>query len=78
MGPINNIPTLVQIVAWHQMGNKLLSEPVMVYVTNEYMRYLASINQTHCLINPMNNPDFARWFQPFYNKKKTNTHNEYR
>ena len=29
-GPINNIPSLVQIVAWRQPGNKSLSEPVMV------------------------------------------------
>ena len=29
-GPINNIPALVQIVAWHCPGNKRLSEPMMV------------------------------------------------
>ena len=29
-GPINNIPSLVQIMAWHRMGGKPLSEPVMV------------------------------------------------
>ena len=29
-GPINNIPTLVQIMAWHRPGNKPLSEPMMV------------------------------------------------
>ena len=29
-GPINNIPTLVQVMAWHQPGDKPLSEPVMV------------------------------------------------
>ena len=28
--PINNIPALVQIMAWHQPGDKLLSEPMMV------------------------------------------------
>ena len=28
--PINNIPSLVQIMAWHQPGNKPLSQPVMV------------------------------------------------
>ena len=27
---INNIPALVQIMAWHRIGNKLLSEPMMV------------------------------------------------
>ena len=29
-GPINNIPPLVQIMAWHQPGAKPLSEPMMV------------------------------------------------
>ena len=29
-GPINNIPALVQIMAWCQPGNKPLSEPMMV------------------------------------------------
>ena len=29
-GPINNIPALVQIMAWHRPGDKSLSEPRMV------------------------------------------------
>ena len=29
-GPINNIPTMVQIMAWHRPGDKPLSEPMMV------------------------------------------------
>ena len=29
-GPINNIPALVQIMSWHQPGDKPLSEPMMV------------------------------------------------
>ena len=29
-GPINNIPALVQIMAWHWPGDKPLSEPIMV------------------------------------------------
>ena len=29
-GPINNIPTLVQIMAWRRPGDKPLSEPVIV------------------------------------------------
>ena len=28
-GPINNIPALVQIMAWHRLGDKPLSEPIM-------------------------------------------------
>ena len=31
-GPINNIPALVQIMAWRRPGDKPLSEPVMVSV----------------------------------------------
>ena len=27
--PINNMPALVQIMAWHQIGNKPLSELMM-------------------------------------------------
>ena len=30
MGPINNIPTLVQIMAWRRPGDKPLSEPTIV------------------------------------------------
>ena len=29
-GPINNIPALVQIMAWHRPGDRPLSEPMMV------------------------------------------------
>ena len=29
-GPIDNIPALVQIMAWRRSGDKLLSEPMMV------------------------------------------------
>ena len=32
-GPINNIPALVQIMAWHHPGDKPLSEPMMVSLT---------------------------------------------
>ena len=31
--PINNIPALVQIMAWHRPGDKPLSEPMMVSST---------------------------------------------
>ena len=30
LGPINNIPALVQIMAWHRPGDKPLSGPMMV------------------------------------------------
>ena len=29
-GPINNIPALVQIMAWHRPGDKPLSKPMMI------------------------------------------------
>ena len=29
-GPINNIPALVQVMAWHQPGDKPLTEPMVV------------------------------------------------
>ena len=32
-GPINNIPALVQIMAWRRPGDKPLSEPMMVSLT---------------------------------------------
>ena len=32
-GPINNIPALVQIMAWRRSGDKPLSEPIMVGLT---------------------------------------------
>ena len=31
-GPINNIPALVQIMAWHQPGDKPLFEPMMATI----------------------------------------------
>ena len=43
-GPINNIPALVQIMAWHRSGDEPLSEPMMVLFTDAYMRHLASMS----------------------------------
>ena len=41
---INNIPALLQIMAWHWPGDKPLSEPIMVsLLTHIYMCHLASI-----------------------------------
>ena len=34
-GPINNIPSLVQIMAWRRPGDKPLSEPMMVRFTTQ-------------------------------------------
>ena len=40
-GPINNIPALVPTMAWHQPGNKPLSEPMMAQVGDAYMHHSA-------------------------------------
>ena len=39
---INNIPILVQIMAWRRPGDKRLYEPMMVWSTDAYMRHSAS------------------------------------
>ena len=42
-GPINNIPALVQIMAWRWTGDKSLSEPMMTQFDDAYMRHPASM-----------------------------------
>ena len=42
--PINNIPALVQIVAWRHKGDKPLSEPKMTQFNDVYMRHWASMS----------------------------------
>ena len=43
-GPINNIPALVQVMAWRRSGDKPLSDPMMVKFTDAYMRHSASMS----------------------------------
>ena len=38
-GPINNIPALVQIMAWRRSGDKPLSESMLTQFTDAYMRH---------------------------------------
>ena len=38
-GPINNIPALVQIMAWRRSGDKPLSESMMTRFTDAYVRH---------------------------------------
>ena len=38
-GPINNIPALVEIMAWRQSGDKPLSEPMLAQFNDAYMRH---------------------------------------
>ena len=42
--PINNIPALVQIRAWHRIGDKPLSEPMLGQSTDTYMHQSASMS----------------------------------
>ena len=42
-GPINNIPVLVQIMAWRRTGDWPLSEPMMTQFNDSYMRHSASM-----------------------------------
>ena len=47
--PIDDMPTFVQIMAWHRTGVNPLSEPTMDYVADAYMRHSASMltNSNH-------------------------------
>ena len=39
--PINNIPGLIQIMAWRLPGDKPLYEPMMAQFTDAYIHHLA-------------------------------------
>ena len=43
-GPINNISSLVQIMAWHRAGGRPLFEAMMAYFTDTYMQHSASMS----------------------------------
>ena len=43
-GQINNIPALVQVMAWRRPGDKPLSEPMGVQSIDAYMRHSASMS----------------------------------
>ena len=52
-GPINNIPALVQIMAWRQPGDKTLSEPMMVsLLTHIYITRSQWVNSPPCSTCP--------------------------
>ena len=54
-GPINNIPALVQIMAWRRSGDKPLSEPMMVrlltHICVTQPQWVNNNEQIHCHIN---------------------------
>ena len=59
-GPINNNPALVQIMAWHQSGDKPLSEPMMVsLLTHICVTRPQWVNELHapCLHDMFKNND---------------------
>ena len=43
-GPINNIPALVQIMAWRRIGDKPLSEPMLTPFIDANMRHLGEMS----------------------------------
>ena len=62
-GPFNNIPTLVQVMAWRRPGDKPLSEPMMVRLP------------THICIT---RPQWVKWLcynrlQPYFLHKEYST-----
>ena len=61
-GPINNIPALVQIMAWRRPGDKPLSEPNSGEFTDAYMRHLTSMSQERLLKFSWTAIEFQWWF----------------
>ena len=62
---INNIPVLVQIMAWRRPGDKLLSEPMMVNLPTHIcvtrpQWVKSTLVQTMVLVLPANNPRLTR------------------
>ena len=43
-GPMKNMSALVQIMAWRRSGDKPLSEPMMAYFADVYLRHSASMS----------------------------------
>ena len=50
--PINIKLALVHVMTWHQTGDRSLSEPMMAYVTDEYMRHLELLIGCHGVTKP--------------------------
>ena len=60
IGPINNIPALVQIMAWRRTGDKPLSEPIMTQFNDAYIRHVLGLTflcSHHVLRRPLNSPN---------------------
>ena len=46
-GPINNIPALVQVMAWCRPGDKPLSGPMLTQFTDAYIATLGGVALNH-------------------------------
>ena len=81
-GPINNNPVLVQIMAWRRLGDKPLSEPIMVNLLthicvtwpqwvklNHSLTFLPSTAQHPCVIITW--MDDSIWIICKYNQRDT-------
>ena len=61
-GPINNIPALVHIMAWHRPGHKPLSEPMMVSLPASL-----GLNELNWITPETNQLSFQLWKGNFVN-----------
>ena len=48
MGPIDNNPALVQKMAWCRTDDKPLSEPMMAWFCDAYMRLMVPVCSVSC------------------------------
>ena len=54
--PIDDNPAWVHVMAWHRIGDRPLSEPMMLQFTHAYMRHEGNISfnqRWHCLLTCM-------------------------
>ena len=77
-GPINNIPALVQIMAWRRSGDKPLSEPIMVslpmhicVIRPQWVKW--QLPQRHCY-DPWS-PCWTHWYVGHHTGQSLTTHN---
>ena len=61
-GPINNVSASVQIMAWHQLSDKPLCEPIMVNLLthlcitrSQWVKFLNQVNITRASSHPDDN-----------------------
>ena len=55
-GPIDNKSALVQVVAWHQAGNKPLSDPVLTQFTGTHICITGPQSVSPCDAGPVYMP----------------------